>query len=65
DEATSALDEEAEKTLYGKLLAMVKAGNGAIVSIAHRQTVATFHSQRWTLEKRSDETVAMFQLRQA
>lgn len=65
DEATSALDEEAEKTLYGKLLAMVKAGNGAIVSIAHRQTVATFHSQRWTLEKRSDETVAMFQLKQA
>lgn len=65
DEATSALDEEAERTLYGKLLAMVKAGNGAIVSIAHRQTVATFHSQRWTLEKRSDETVAMFQLRQA
>ncbi len=65
DEATSALDEEAEKTLYGKLLAMVKAGNGAIVSIAHRQTVATFHSRRWTLEKRSDDTVAMFQLRQA
>ncbi|MFZ5567835.1 MAG: ABC transporter ATP-binding protein/permease [Pseudomonadota bacterium] len=65
DEATSALDEEAERTLYGKLLAMVKAGNGAIISIAHRQTVATFHSRRWTLEKRSDETVAMFQLRQA
>ena len=65
DEATSALDEEAEKTLYGKLMAMVKASNGAIVSIAHRQTVATFHSRRWTLEKRSDETVAMFQLRQA
>lgn len=64
DEATSALDEEAEKTLYGKLLAMVKAGNGAIVSIAHRHTVAAFHSQRWTLEKRSDETVARFQLRQ-
>lgn len=65
DEATSALDEEAEKTLYGKLMAMVKASNGAIVSIAHRQTVATFHSRRWTLEKRSDETVAMFQLHQA
>lgn len=64
DEATSALDEEAEKTLYGRLLAMVKAGNGAIVSIAHRHTVAAFHSQHWTLEKRSDETVAMFQLRQ-
>jgi putative ATP-binding cassette transporter len=65
DEATSALDEEAERTLYGKLLAMVKAGNGAIVSIAHRQTVTTFHSRRWILEKRSDETAAMFELRQA
>lgn len=65
DEATSALDEEAERTLYGKLLAMVKAGNGAIVSIAHRQTVATFHSRRWTLEKRSDETAARFELKQA
>lgn len=65
DEATSALDEEAERTLYGKLLAMVKAGNGAIVSIAHRQTVATFHSRRWTLEKRSDETTARFELKQA
>ncbi len=63
DEATSALDEEAEKTLYGKLIEMVKAGNGAIVSIAHRHTVAAFHSHTWTLEKRSDETVALFQLK--
>ncbi|MCA3239176.1 MAG: ABC transporter ATP-binding protein/permease [Curvibacter sp.] len=65
DEATSALDEEAEKTLYAKLMALVKSRNGAIVSIAHRHTVATFHSHSWTLEKRSDETVALFQLRQA
>lgn len=65
DEATSALDEEAEKTLYAKLLDLVKSGDGAIVSIAHRHTVATFHSQSWTLEKRSDEAVALFQLKQA
>lgn len=63
DEATSALDEEAEKTLYRKLLELVKSEQGAIVSIAHRHSVATFHHQRWTLEKRSDETVALFQLK--
>ncbi len=65
DEATSALDEEAEQTLYRRLMELVKSGDGAIVSIAHRQTVATFHTQRWTLEKHSDETVARFELKQA
>jgi putative ATP-binding cassette transporter len=65
DEATSALDEEAEKTLYGRLMIMVKSGNGAIISIAHRRSVATHHSHRWTLEKHSDEAVALFQLKQA
>ena len=65
DEATSALDEEAEKTLYSKLVALVKSGNGAIVSIAHRHTVAAFHNKRWTLAQSSDETAARFQLRQA
>jgi putative ATP-binding cassette transporter len=65
DEATSALDEEAERTLYGKLIEMVKAGNGAIISIAHRQTVANYHRHTWTLEKRSDETLARFELKQA
>lgn len=65
DEATSALDEEAEKTLYRKLIEMVKSGNGAIVSIAHRQTVAAFHGHTWTLEKSGDESVARFELRQA
>jgi putative ATP-binding cassette transporter len=65
DEATSALDEEAEKALYGKLMEMVKASHGAIVSIAHRQSVAAFHGRTWTLEKRSDPSVALFTLRQA
>ncbi|MEK9802733.1 MAG: ABC transporter ATP-binding protein/permease [Curvibacter sp.] len=65
DEATSALDEEAEKTLYGKLMALVRSGNGAIISIAHRHTVATFHSHSWTLEKGSDEAVALFRLKAA
>ncbi|MDP3700993.1 MAG: ABC transporter ATP-binding protein/permease [Hylemonella sp.] len=65
DEATSALDEQAEASLYVKLMAMVKAGNGAIISIAHRHSVASYHSHTWTLEKRSDETVALFELKQA
>jgi vitamin B12/bleomycin/antimicrobial peptide transport system ATP-binding/permease protein len=50
DEATSALDEQAEATLYQRLQALVKASNGALVSIAHRPAVAAFHHQRWTLE---------------
>ena len=62
DEATSALDEAAEQALYGKLLALVQGQHGAIVSIAHRTSAASFHSQNWTLERQSDETLALFQL---
>ncbi|MFZ9439887.1 MAG: ATP-binding cassette domain-containing protein [Hylemonella sp.] len=65
DEATSALDHEAEQTLYARLLELVRQSQGAIISIAHRESVATFHSRSWTLEKRSDETVALFQLKQS
>jgi len=64
DEATSALDEEAEKTLYKKLLDLVQSGQGALISIAHRHTVATYHSRTWQLEKRTDEDVALFRLKQ-
>jgi vitamin B12/bleomycin/antimicrobial peptide transport system ATP-binding/permease protein len=51
DEATSALDVEAENTLYKRLLAGVLIAKGAIVSIAHRPSVAAFHNKTWTLEK--------------
>ena len=51
DEATSALDVEAENTLYKRLLAGVLLAKGAIISIAHRPSVAAFHNQTWTLEK--------------
>ena len=51
DEATSALDAEAENTLYKRLLAVVLLAKGAIISIAHRPSVAAFHNQTWTLEK--------------
>ena len=54
DEATSALDEVAEKSVYEKLLAHVKAVGGGMVSIAHRPNVAAFHNQLWELEKSPD-----------
>ncbi|MGV8803780.1 MAG: ABC transporter ATP-binding protein/permease [Polaromonas sp.] len=62
DEATSALDEAAEKTLYAKLLASVRAANGSLVSIAHRPTVAAFHDRRWTLEKLPEGAGALYRL---
>ncbi len=49
DEATSALDEAAEATLYARLREHVREQNGALVSIAHRPTVAAFHDHFWTL----------------
>jgi putative ATP-binding cassette transporter len=49
DEATSALDEAAEKTLYERLRAMTTAENGALVSIAHRPSVAAFHDRSWAI----------------
>jgi putative ATP-binding cassette transporter len=62
DEATSALDEAAEKTLYAKLLAQTQQAGGALVSIAHRPSVAAFHSQRWELEKAPAGAAAAFAL---
>ena len=50
DEATSALDEQAEAVLYERLQALVKASDGAMVSIAHRPTVAAHHDRQLTLE---------------
>ncbi|MEO8248242.1 MAG: ABC transporter ATP-binding protein/permease [Burkholderiales bacterium] len=51
DEATSALDEAAEKSLYERLLELVRASGGALISIAHRPGVAAFHDKRWEIEK--------------
>ncbi|MES2422827.1 MAG: ABC transporter ATP-binding protein/permease [Pseudomonadota bacterium] len=64
DEATSALDEAAEKNLYEKLLASVRAAGGALISIAHRPGVAAFHDKRWTLEKQPDGAPALYALKQ-
>lgn len=56
DEATSALDEDAETTLYERLVAQVKARGGAVVSIAHRSTLGAFHERRLRLKPRASET---------
>lgn len=64
DEATSALDEAAEKTLYERLLAQTQRAGGAIVSIAHRPTVAAFHGKRWELEKQPEGSPALYRLKE-
>lgn len=50
DEATSALDPQTEETLYQRLLDMLKAQGGTLISIAHRPTLARFHRRLWTLQ---------------
>jgi putative ATP-binding cassette transporter len=60
DEATSALDEALEQAMYEKLLAMVSANNGALVSVAHRPSVAAFHNQQWVFEAAPADSVAKY-----
>jgi putative ATP-binding cassette transporter len=62
DEATSALDTVAETTLYARLTALVKARQGALVSIAHRPGVAEFHQRKWVLEPQAAGAEALFKL---
>ena len=50
DEATSALDAAAEQQVYEKLLGLIRQHGGALVSIAHRPSVAAFHERQWTVE---------------
>lgn len=49
DEATSALDVPAEEALYTRLKSMTERAGGALLSIAHRPSVAGFHQRRWRL----------------
>ncbi len=64
DEATSALDEATERSLYKTLLDQVEHARGAIISIAHRPSVAAFHSRQWVLEKLPEGEAARYQVRQ-
>ena len=65
DEATAALDEAAEKTLYARLQAHIAQVKGGMVSIAHRPTVAAFHSTQWTLVKQADGSPALYALKES
>ena len=62
DEATSALDEDAEATLYRRLVDQVTRARGAIVSIAHRSTLGAHHRTRWTLRPEAEGGPARFAL---
>lgn len=48
DEATSALDAETEKELYE--LIIQELPEAAIISIAHRASVASYHTRHWRFE---------------
>jgi putative ATP-binding cassette transporter len=65
DEATSALDEATENFIYKRLLAQVERAQGALISIAHRPSVAAFHNRRWTLEKQAEGSPARFKITSA
>jgi len=62
DEVTSALDEAAEKTLYEKLLTMVREEGGGLVSIAHRPSVASHHEMVWQFVPAPEGSMAKFVL---
>ena len=60
DEATSALDEALEQAMYEKLLALVSVNNGALVSVAHRPSVAAFLNQQWLFEAAPADSAAKY-----
>jgi putative ATP-binding cassette transporter len=62
DEITSALDEAGEQNLYEKLGAMVQSQQGALVSIAHRPSVAAYHHQQWVFTPAPEGSDAKFVL---
>ena len=49
DEATSALDDAAQAAVYAQLVAMTTERSGGMVSIAHRDGLAAFHTHAWVL----------------
>ncbi|MDR2851980.1 MAG: ABC transporter ATP-binding protein/permease [Burkholderiaceae bacterium] len=62
DEATSALDEASEKILYQRLAAQARAAGGALVSIAHRPSLAEYHAARWTLRPQPEGADARYRM---
>ena len=62
DEATSALDVPTEETLYQRLKALTERAGGAMVSIAHRPSVAAFHQRHWRLKRLPGEQGPLYTL---
>jgi len=62
DEATSALDEALEQAMYEKLLAMVSANQGALVSVAHRPSVSAFHNHQWVFQAAPADSAAKYEV---
>ena len=60
DEATSALDTETENLLYQRLVDVLAARQGGLVSIAHREGVARFHTKRWVVQPAAEGAKARF-----
>ena len=50
DEASSALDNATEQHIYQQLVQLVQEQGGALVSVAHRDTVRGFHTVTWQLD---------------
>lgn len=64
DEATSALDEPAERTIYARLLELVRRRGGSLISIGHRPSLAEFHRREWDVQAQPGGASA-YRLRQA
>jgi vitamin B12/bleomycin/antimicrobial peptide transport system ATP-binding/permease protein len=62
DEITSALDEPSEQRLYAHLLALVQSQQGALVSVAHRPSVAAYHRSEWHFSPLPEGSAARFAL---
>ena len=50
DEASSALDNASEARVYEALTQMAKRNGGAVISVAHRDSVRKYHDQVWQIE---------------
>ena len=62
DEATAALDTPTEAAVYERLKTLTENRGGALLSIAHRPTVARFHQRLWRLEPTGEPAAASHRL---
>ena len=44
------MDGQAEAEVYARLVRLVGERGGALVSVAHRDSVARFHDKRWVFD---------------